>query len=420
MSSGNIKGIVANRNVLVTSLTSALAVFFNQVYNPFWPLYLQDVLGLTVVEIGILAMIQRSENLLFQLPGGILADRIGRKKVTLLGAAARIGAPIILLMSKSVEQIALGTLFSAMASLSNPAFQALIAESLPRDQMGSGYGVYVMVRRAPQLFTALIGGLLMDGLGLGRGTQVALIGSFFCGTLSFLIRYRLLTETLVKKSEKKTSIMEDFREVLPLFKGNLRGMQITSCILQFSAGLTAQLIILYVNEVIGLTNTEWGIITTTMAVIGFLASVPGGYVADRFNRVKLVSFAEAISVLSNIGYVTFRNFYQILATRMVSGIGMGLSGATHLGVMGGPAWYSLMADFVPMHMRGRVNGIMATMSGIVALPAPYIGAYMWEAEEIGPDRTLLSSVFAGLSASVFFLATMKDPKKGPTKETLAS
>ena len=56
--------------------------------------------------------------------------------------------------------------------------------------------------------------------------------------------------------------------------------------------------------------------------------------------------------------------------------------ATHIGVMGGLTCYSLMADFVPMRMRGRVNGLMATISGIATLPAPYIGAHMWETEDL--------------------------------------
>ena len=414
MAAGNIKRVLSNRNVLVTSMTSALAVFFNQVYQPYWSLYLKDALGMSIEQIGLLAVIQRSENLLFQLPGGILADRIGRKKVTLIGAGARMFAPLVLLWSRSLEHLAIGLLVSAMSALSNPAFQAMIAESLPRDQIGSGYGIYVTIRRGPMLFTSLIGGILIDTMGIWAGTRVALIGSFVCGVLSFIIRYRFLTETLVRSTENKTSIVEDFKEILPLFKGNLRGMQITSCILQFSGGLAGQLIIIYVTDIIGFTATEWGIITTTMSIIGFLTSIPGGKIADRFNRVRLVALAEGLSTLTNIGYISFRNFYQILASRMVSGVGMGLSGATHMGVMGGPAWYSLMADFVPMHMRGRVNGLMATISGIVALPAPYIGAYMWDSEYVGPDGTLLATVIIGLASSVFFLKAVKDPKHQKT------
>ena len=170
-----------------------------------------------------------------------------------------------------------------------------------------------------------------------------------------------------------------------------------------------QLIILYVIDVIGFSYTQWGLISTTMSIIGFLTSIPGGMMADRFDRVKLNVFARSIAPITTIAYITLRDFYQILATRIVAGIGMGLSGA-ELGWLGGASWDSLMADIVPPEKRGRVTGIMGTVSGAISLPAPYIGAYMWEAESIGPENTMWTTVILGLS-SIFVLGRfVKDPR----------
>ena len=57
---------------------------------------------------------------------------------------------------------------------------------------------------------------------------------------------------------------------------------------------------------------------------------------------------------------------------------------------------------------------MATISGIAVLPAPYVGAYMSENEDLGPDKTFLTSILIGLGVSVFFMIAVKDSqnKKG--------
>lgn len=49
------------------------------IYIPYLASYLED-LGISLTEIGLLFSLQRSQQLLLTLPGGILADRIGSKK----------------------------------------------------------------------------------------------------------------------------------------------------------------------------------------------------------------------------------------------------------------------------------------------------------------------------------------------------
>lgn len=122
MAKPGMKRVFSNRNVLVISLTNAIATFFNQIYMPYWALYLQDSLGLELWQIGLLRSLQRSQNLLFTFPGGILADRIGRKKVSLMGAIARIGTSAIYLFAGNYELLLIGTTISALQSISNSAF----------------------------------------------------------------------------------------------------------------------------------------------------------------------------------------------------------------------------------------------------------------------------------------------------------
>jgi len=407
-----LKRVFANRNVLVISLTNSIAMFFQMVYQPYWARYLQDVIGLTIPQIGLLRALQRSNQLLFTFPGGLLADRIGRKKVTLMGAAFRIITPVIYLFAGTWELLLLGTISNAMQSISTAAYTAMIAESLPREQRGAGYGAFGLVRRVPNLFTGLTGGILMDTLGYAGGMRVCFIGAIIGAAIIFFARLFFLTETLKRKLGPRPSVKEDFKEVIPLFQGSLKYMQVTSAIYQFAAGLTSELLVIYITgpEYLGFTNTQYGFIQFVMSLIGVIMSIPGGMMADKYDRVKLSVAARSISPITTIAYIYLRDFYLVLASRVVAGVGMGLSGAGEMGMMGGPSYESLMADLVPPEKRGRFSGLMSTFSGIVSLPSPYIGGYMWVTPGVGPEGTMWMGLILGLASTFIFGKFVKDPR----------
>jgi len=394
---------------MTVSITSSVIGFFQLVYNPFWSLYLQD-LGLSIMQIGLLSAIRSSQQFLLQLPGGMLADRIGRKKVLLLVALVRVFTPLVFWFSTTWEGILFASLLVGFESISGPAFQAIVAESLPREQMGSGYGIYNTIQRIPSISTALIGGILMDAMGIREGTRICFIGASIVALIVFFARYYFIKETLVYQPRREMNVVRDVSEVLPLIKGTLRGMLVASIITQFAANLTSAYVVIYAVDIIGLTKTEWGIITTIMNTLSLITAIPGGMISDRFDKRKLLAFSRAIEPVTNIGYITLRNIWQIIAVRVIAGAAMGVSGANVEGMLGGPAWSSLMADLVSPSNRGRVSGLMGTFSGLAAFCAPYLGAFAWESQSIGPDLSLMMSSVIGVSSSFVIWFLVEDPR----------
>jgi MFS family permease len=55
--------------------------------------------------------------------------------------------------------------------------------------------------------------------------------------------------------------------------------------------------------------------------------------------------------------------------RAIAGVGAGL--AT-------PAFQSLISKAVPPHLRGVAFGLFSTSLGLVSLPSPLIGSFLWE------------------------------------------
>ena len=91
-----LRQVFSNRNVLTISSTNMLYHIFNSLWELWWTLYLLEVLNTPIIIVGLLATIQHTSRILFQLPGGIIADRIGRKKVIVFGTGMRIIAPLFL------------------------------------------------------------------------------------------------------------------------------------------------------------------------------------------------------------------------------------------------------------------------------------------------------------------------------------
>lgn len=73
-------------------------MFASFLWKPYWGLYIIE-LGGSKSAIGGLATLQAFSNLIFMFPGGILADRFGRKRVILASSLFSIAPPIIFLYS---------------------------------------------------------------------------------------------------------------------------------------------------------------------------------------------------------------------------------------------------------------------------------------------------------------------------------
>ncbi len=97
-----------------------------------------------------------------------------------------------------------------------------------------------------------------------------------------------------------------------------------------------------------LTDTQWGAISTAALVVGAACYPLWGYLYDRYSRGKLLSLAALIwgstTWLSAIA-PTFRTF---LASRASTGI----DDSSY------PGLYSLIADYFPPKMRGKIYGLL--------------------------------------------------------------
>jgi MFS family permease len=393
---------------MVITGTTSIWTFIFSLYYTFWPLYLIE-LGATPANIGLIAMIQSTAQLLFQFPGGILADRIGRRKVIVYGSMFRLITPIIFLFATSWEMVLPGVIFQAVASIYMPAFNALIAESLPHEDRGAAFGAYRMITMLPLVVTGFLSGVLMDHFGVWEGTRMILMANVIASIFIVAVRYKFIKETFSPKqlsTAKKTNIKDSISELRNQPR-NVWALISVSCLSSFALRLSFSFFVLYAVNVIGLSKTQWGLIGSIISIVSMSLSLPGGMLTDKIGRKPNILIARILTPISTLGLSLARGFNQTLLVRLVSSIGGGLGGGIS-GASGGPAWQALLADIIPSHKRGRVYGLIGTLTGLIGAPAPWIGGLMWN--QISPAFTLQMSCWLGIIPALIFLLFVKEPK----------
>ena len=413
---GVVREVFSERNIIVLSGTSTLYRVFNSLWQLWWSLYLMEVLGAPIAVIGLLSTIQSSSRILFQLPGGMLADRIGRKKVIIIGTTLRIFGPLVLVLAPTWQWVVPGVILNAVAALYMPAFNAIIADSLPFERRGTAFGVYRMMTSVPNIVMPIVSGVYIDAMGIAKGVRMGLYMYVAAAVVAMLARALFLRETLerdepVDSGEGAGSFLGlDVRGLLERFRGTMLVMLVVACISGFAMRMVYSFLVIYGVEVIGLTKSQWGALQTTATAIATVLYLLGGMVSDRFGRVPGILLARSIMPSESLGLVFVRDFSSLLVLYTALGIGGGFGGGGLRGGggMGGPSWQALIADIVPRRDRGKVMGLMGTLTGLINLPAPILGAYVWES--LGPGTLLLSGGVLGFVVAPLILFFIREPE----------
>jgi MFS family permease len=128
-----------------------------------------------------------------------------------------------------------------------------------------------------------------------------------------------------------------------------------------------------------LSDTQWGLINTGALVVAMLLYPVWGYLYDRYARAKLLALASFIWGATTWMSAVVRTYPAFLATRASTGI----DNSSY------PGLFSLVADYFPPSVRGRVYGLLQ-----LAQPLGYL---------LGMILALMIAPMIGGWRSVFYL-----------------
>ncbi|MFA9436614.1 MAG: MFS transporter [Candidatus Bathyarchaeota archaeon] len=407
-----IKDLRGNRNIMVLMTTQTLFMFTAFLWWPYRSLYITE-LDATVELLGLVLSIETVASIIFQYPGGILTDRWGRKRMLVISGFFRFLSPIFYFFATHWTHVIPGIIFSSAGMLGVPANNALIAESLPADQRGTGFAAYRTVTSFPTIITSLMGGMIMDYFGVLPGCRYVLAASVATGGFALFMRWRYITETFTPTPasgpKRQGGILNDFKR----FPQQIWVMTGVTAISMFAIRIMMSFMVIYGVEVVGLSTTQWGLIGTVVSLMTTLLTTPAGILADRQGKKPLIIVSRVLNSVSVLGYTFSHNFNQLFMVRSLAGIGNGLGGAMW-GPMGGPIWQALVADLSPPEDRGRIMGLMGTVGSLVSSPASWTGGYLFD--NVSPQLPFQLSFGLDMVGTVFLVMFLKTNTPEPDED----
>jgi MFS family permease len=191
------EGSNLKRWLLISSVAQLpLAMVF-----PFSQLFALEMKGATPFILGAMVTGSALTSIVFAIPLGRLADRVGRKKVLYATIPLFWLSNVVLILSPNPVFLVAAGVLQGFYYIGGPISAAMERELVPPDQMGRWLGIARFFRAPLSAAMALVGGLLWDKLG---PQYVFLI---FVG-LDFLVRMPLLLgmpETLRMKIGERTA-----------------------------------------------------------------------------------------------------------------------------------------------------------------------------------------------------------------------
>jgi DHA1 family tetracycline resistance protein-like MFS transporter len=405
------------RNYLVLTLTSTLWGIPTSICNTYFSLYVFG-LGGTETTIGLIAALGSTTFVISAIIGGHIADQYGRKKLISLMTIALGLNQFLVAAAPNWQFLTLAIILTNICWVFEPAFWAILADSINKQKRGTAFALYSCLSFLPWAIMPSIGGYLIDIHGILTPIRWAYVGLAIVGIIAGFIRLFMLTETISpqnKETSKQYSVRKLGKLVKDAFKEHLQtwkwmphatlALTAIYIIWAFEFGLVEPYWIVYAEEIIGVTSTQWGIIIGVGSAISITSKILlVGKLLDKFSRRKILLATTASDIFTYLLFIRCGMFLQVLALWTVS---------SFIWSFYEPTYSSLEADLIPEERRGRVFAAFGVAWSAFSVPASLLGGFIYE--QINPE---LSFAMASISITLCFILTALFIKQPSTKQKM--
>lgn len=374
-------------------------------YGPLMPLYLKE-LNASVAQVGLFFTISQIIPLALQILGGWISDSIGRLRAIAIGSVVGVLAFVPLVLANVWPWLLLAEGLGAVTrALVGPSFDAFVAEHSTEENRARVFGVTQAIFMIVSVVGPPLGGWLVQVYGFKM--MLVLAGLFYL--VATLIRVGMAREAAkgheahpapLSFAGLKSNLGTVFGMVTA--GGLLTWILLTDGVRDTSFALSMNLFPLYMQEIGGLTYFQIGLTNAIFGIFMMITTIPAGWLSDKMGeRVGIaLGFTLIASSLILLVYAAGFGLTAFAVGWALAGVGVGLLT---------PAYQSLMSKALPKEVRGTGFGLLSTSLGIFSLPAPAIGAQLWE--RVSPRFPfLVTAVVAYLSVIPVWLK-FKLPRK---------
>jgi MFS family permease len=377
------------RNIVILLGAVVLIGAGEETWMRFVPKYLES-LGAGVLLIGLFDALKTLLGAVYAYPGGVAADRLGHRKALVAFNAISIGGyAIAFAVPHPAAVIGAMFLFLAWSALSLPAMFSLVGSNLPENKRAMGIGVQSLVKRLPILIGPVIGGLLIDGLGVRGGVRAGFGVSIMLGSLSLLLQSRIM-ETRISTRTAGTSISG----LVLRFPPELKRLLLSDVLIRFCERIPHAWVVIYCMDRAGVTATEVGLLTAIEMLAAIVCFVPTAYLADRYGKEPFVIATFVFFTLFPLALLLSHSFAALTFAFAIRG----------LKEFGEPARKALIISYSPESERGGAIGAYYLIRDVVVTIGSFLGAALWRA---APEANFGAAAALGAAGTLYYCSTLR-------------
>jgi MFS family permease len=336
------------------------------------PIYLTEM-GASITQVGTVFTFTSIAILVLQIMGGWISDSIGRLRTIAIGSLGGIVGFAALILAPSWQWMLVAlVVYQFPFALVGPSFSAFIAENSTEQNRGQVYGLTSTIYQVTGILGPPLGGFLAGAYGFKNMLLVA--AGFYAVAAGLRIWMATTMRTPEEKGPAKLSIASFKTNMATMIGMILAGGVITWIFITDGVGdiafrLSGELLPLYLEKIAGISIQQIGLLGSIHAIAAMFTPLLSGKLTDRYGeRVPIVS-----GFLMIFGAFMIFLQAQVFSVFALSWIIFGLGG----GLLG-PAFQSLISKVVPSKLLGTFSGVFDSSRGFISLPAPWLGAQLWE------------------------------------------
>ncbi len=383
------------KGVWALGFVSMLMDISSEMIHALLPIYMVTVLGTSVLTVGIIEGIAEATAAIVKVFSGALSDWLGRRKgLAVLGyGLAAFTKPVFPLASGISWLIAARFIDRIGKGIRGAPRDALVADLAPPEVRGASFGL----RQSLDTIGAFIGPLLAILLMLA--TENSFVTVFWIAIIPAFLSFFLIV--LAVREPERTIVPRQVKSPLSpaeLLRLGREYWWVVAIATMFTLARFSEAFLILRSQSVGLPIALVPAVMVVMNVAYSLSAYPAGVLSDRMDRHTILIAGLVLLILADVilGY-----------SNGVLGVAVGVVfWGLHMGLTQG-LLATLVADTVPVELRGTAYGMFNLVTGLALLAASVIAGGLWDA--IGPKGTFLAG--AGFSAlALIGLLMLRRPK----------
>lgn len=347
--------------------TGFFAIFSSTISkSPVLPLFASS-LGADPAGVGAVASVSAFTGIVASIPAGILADRIGKRRMLLISLLIFSTAPFLYLMVRELWHLALVRFYHGFATaIFVPVAMASVA-GLYQGERGEKIGWFSTATLLGRFLAPLAGGGIIAFFmtAFGSGVQAVYLVCASAGLIGLLLFWRVRSDESTKAPKAGWSeSFASFREIV-----SDRRILITAAVeaaILFAYG-TFETFLPLAAVAANLSPAEVGIFLSSQVITLALTKPFMGRLSDRRGRRPQILWGALVSAVAVAGFAAARSFFPLLLLSIV--FGLGLSVVTS-------ATAALIADMSRSRAHGAAMGILGSVMDIGHTAGPLVSGML--------------------------------------------